>query len=163
MNIDFSKVIEWQEYLRLNAALQDAADAIEMRKFAHTYIDSFPWCESIRQDYVGMFFSGIVSVFLFNINPARPGVDDWMWVVVGDIPSAYIACENARNPAEALDAYIGAMAEWAAAARAGDDVKHLIPVNVPPSIESAERLQRRLDFLDSEILSRFRDDLDDSA
>jgi hypothetical protein len=161
MNIDFSKVTEWHEYLRLNPTRPDVADAIEVRNFARAYIDSFRWCESIKSDYVGMLFPGIVSVFLFNINPARPDVDDWMWVVVGDIPSAYIACENAKNPAAALDAYIGAMEEWVAAAHAGDDVKNLIPVNVPPSIESAEHLQRRLNFLDSEILSRFRADLDD--
>jgi hypothetical protein len=161
MNIDFSKVTAWQEYLRLNPALPDVSDAIEMRNIARAYIDSFRWCDSIKDDYVGLLFPGIVSVFLFNINPARPGVDDWMWVVVGDVPSAYIACEDAKNPAAALDAYIGAMEEWVAAARAGDDVKGLIPVNVSPSIESENRLQRRLEFLDSKILSMFQDDLND--
>lgn len=161
MNIDFSKVTEWREYMKLNSTLPDVADAIEMRNFARGYVESFRWCESIKHDYVGLLFPGIVSVFLFNIVPTRSGVDDWMWVVVGDVPSAYIACEHAKNPAAALDAYIGAMEEWVAAARVGNNVKGLIPVNVPPSIESADRLQNRLDFLDSKILSRFRSDLAD--
>jgi hypothetical protein len=83
-----------------------------------------------------------------------------VWVIVGDVPPAYITVEDAPNPATALDAYIGAMQEWVDAARAGGSVADLIPVNVPPTVENAERLGRRLQFIDEEILSQYADDLE---
>jgi hypothetical protein len=52
------------------------------------------------------------------------------------------------------------MQEWVDAARAGGSVADLIPVNVPPTVENAERLGRRLQFIDEEILSQYADDLE---
>jgi hypothetical protein len=47
-----------------------------------------------------------------------------------------------------LDAYIGEMETWVRAARSGESVSGLIPVNVPPTTENAEALERRLKMLD---------------
>jgi hypothetical protein len=87
-----------------------------------------------------------------HIVPAEESVDEWIWVVVGDVPSAYIATQAADTPGAALDAYIGAMEEWVEAARSGSSVADLIPVGVPPTEQYAELLARRLEFLDREIL-----------
>ncbi len=126
---------------------------------ARQYLASFSWCEGIKSSYSGLGVGGVVAVFLFEISHSREDVDDWMWVVVGDLPPAYITCEDAPNPACALDGYIGAMREWAEAAIRGDSVDGLIPVNVPPTREWGENLLSRLDFLDEHILSRYEDDL----
>jgi len=89
----------------------------------------------------------------------RPDVDEWVWVVVGDLPPTYLTCEDSPNPATALDAYIGAMSEWVEAAGSGKSVADLIPVNVPASPRNADLLGKRLAFLDSRILSRYQEDL----
>ena len=47
------------------------------------------WCREIRHRYVGIVHEGIVAVFLFEIDPARPDVDELLWVVTGDLPTAY--------------------------------------------------------------------------
>lgn len=86
-------------------------------------------------------------------------VDEWIWIVVGDLPPAYITCEESPNPASALDAYIGAMGEWVNAAKKRISTNGLIPVNVTPTLENAEALQKRLAFLDERILSQYRSDL----
>jgi hypothetical protein len=98
-------------------------------------------------------------VFLFKIMPATADADEWLWVIVGDLPSAYIVTDDARNPAAALDAYIGEMERWASAAEGGQSVENLIPVDVPPTPENAKRLRKRLAFLDREVLSRHAEDL----
>jgi hypothetical protein len=97
---------------------------------------------------------------LFQISPARQDVDEWVWVIVGDLPPAYITCEDSPNPACALDAYIGAMSEWVVAASSRSSVVELIPVNVEPSKENAERLRLRLKFIDDNILLNFKKDLE---
>jgi hypothetical protein len=132
----------------------------EMRDEAVNYLTSFGWCRLIVDSYFGLGVGGVVAVFLFRIEPAGDDVDEWVWVVVGDVPPAYIAVEDAPNPATALDAYIGAMQEWVDAARAGGSVAELIPVNVPPTVENAERLSRRLQFIDEEILPQYARDLE---
>jgi len=96
---------------------------------------------------------------LTRIEPARDGIDEWVWVIVGDVPPAYITAEDAPNPACALDGYIGAMDGWVRAVLTGGSVDGLIPVNVSPSPENAKRLEARLRFLDGEILARYKNDL----
>ncbi len=82
-----------------------------------------------------------------------------MICVVGDLPPAYITTEDAPNPATALDGYIGAMDDWVKAAKAGQSVADLIPVNVSPTVENAKRLESRLRFLDKEVLAHCAEDL----
>lgn len=118
---------------------------------ARSFLTFFEW-GNITSEFLGAHFDGIFSIFLFGIEPGRDDVDRWVWVFVGDIPPAYITCEDARNPYEALDGYIGAMEEWVRAARDGASVADRIPVNAPATPEYAAALDSRLKFLDEKIL-----------
>ena len=138
-----------EETALLNSHLEEAVE----------YLNFFSWHSGIKESYFGIGIGGIFSVFLFEITPNREDVDDYVWVIVGDIPPAYITCEDAPNPASALDGYIGAMSEWAEAALAGESVAELIPVNVPATPEAGENLKTRLEFLDSRVLAGYEDDL----
>jgi hypothetical protein len=111
---------------------------------ARCFLSEFSWCRQIEESYFGFGYSGIVAVFLFKILPSRPGVDDWLWVVVGDVPPAYLVTEANLTPDLALDSYIREMNKWVSAARAGRPVQDLIPVGVPPTQENAAALGRRL-------------------
>ena len=155
--IDFSKVVPAS---RLKG--EDEQETTELKKMlreASTYLESFRWCKTIKAAYMGIGIAGVVGVFLFRIQPAKPDVDEWVWVIVGDLPPAYITVEDAPNPASALDAYIGAMEGWVKAAKTGKSVEDVIPVNVPATRENAEQLESRLRFLDREILAHYQDDL----
>ncbi len=122
-------------------------------------ITFYNWCGAVYESYVGIYYEGIVGVFLFKIQPLRDGVDEWVWVVVGDLPPLYITCEDCPNAACALDGYIGAMQEWVEAAEKGAPVEKLAPVNVPANPENANKLKSRLLMLDEKILSFYQDDL----
>jgi len=123
----------------------------ETHQRAREYLQRHTWVAAIEEEYLGGGTDGIMFIFLFKIRPARPEVDSWTWVIVGDLPSAYLTCEDCKTPYEALDGYIGAMEEWVEAARAGKSVEGLIPVNVPATPANAELLGGRLQFLDREI------------
>jgi hypothetical protein len=114
---------------------------------AKMYLGSFRWCKSIQEAYCGMGVPGVIGVFLFRIEPAMKDVDEWLWVVVGDVPSAYITAHYATTATEALEVYIAEMTEWVKAAKEGRSVKELIPVNVEPTQENAAMLESRLKLL----------------
>ena len=156
IDLDLRRVIPWSTYLELDLEDRDVGEDYYAR--ARGYLEYFDWCLEISESYVGILNPGIVGIFLFKIVPDERA-DDLVWVVVGDLPPAYLTVDICPNSATALDGYIGAMEEWVEAAAAGKSVDGLIPVNVPPTKEYAEMLGSRLKFLDEEILSEYEDDL----
>jgi hypothetical protein len=150
---DFRPDLESVEPLDMAGAPHDLMNA---RGEALQFITFHNWVGRIRSEYLGAAFEGMIYIFLFEIEPTRADVDEWLWVVVGDLPLAYITCEDAKNPFEALDGYVGAMEQWVDAARQGASVADLIPVNVPATPENAEALSRRLAFIDEHILPRLK-------
>ena len=124
---------------------------------AKEYLLAFPWCESIRGTYFGDGIGGIVEVFFFHIQPARAGVDEWLWVIVGDIPLAYLVVDNCKVPSEALEAYIQQMTKWVELAKQGLVSRHVMPVSAKATPEEAAILEKKLDLLRQFALPRFQD------
>ena len=148
--MDHSKIAEID-----HMAGEDDDETQELRTLyakAHAFIASFKWCQGIKKAYFGLGVDKIIAVFLFELNPALESVDSLLWVIVGDIPPAYIVTDDAPNPRQALAVYIGLMREWVNAVKAGKSVRDLVPVNAAPTEENANDLERRLEFLEEEIL-----------
>jgi hypothetical protein len=127
-----------------------------MASEAQDYIQSFSWCKSVHEAYFGDGYGGIAAVFFFRIEPSNAEVDEWLWVVVGDIPSAYLVIDDCKTPSEALEGYIDEMSKWVELAKQGRSSKKVIPVNVPATPENADALGGRLKFLREIILSAFQ-------
>ncbi|ESY90803.1 MULTISPECIES: hypothetical protein [unclassified Mesorhizobium] len=146
---DLSKVSR----LPLAAGDPDADDNLDAAHLeARQYLMSFGWGKNIKAEYFGYGVEGIVYIFLFEIASGKPDVPQWVWVIVGDVPPAYMPGDDIGTPFEALDGYIGAMEDWVEAARQGKSVADLIPVNVPATPANAEMLGSRLKFLDERVL-----------
>lgn len=141
---------------------QDSSLLVEMAKDAYVYLLSFSWCSEVTEQYFGIGVGGVVAVFLFRIKPAIAGVDEWLWVIVGDLPPAYLVTDNAPNPAGALCAYIELMEDWVEAVQGGKPIDDLIPVNVEPNPANAQLLQKRLEFLKTNILIYYLKDIADN-
>ena len=141
----------------------------DMVEGARTYLGSHKWCEEVVETYVSeIAVGGVIVVLLCRIEPAEPDVDEWLWVVYGDVPPAYLVTDGSPNAACALDAYVELMTEWVEAVRAGKPVDELIPVQtqsggteLEPTEELADELGSRLDFLRREILEDYADELAD--
>ncbi len=69
---------------------QDTTLLLKMSEEAFQYISSFSWCDDIHHSYFGGGVGGIFAVFFFHIRATRPHVDPWIWIIVGDIPPAYL-------------------------------------------------------------------------
>jgi hypothetical protein len=129
-----------------------------MAREAESYLCSFAWCQSVEKRYFGAGVGGVVGVFFFRIRPSRLGVDEWLWVIVGDLPPAYLVTDQAKTPSEALRVYIHEMRRWSDLAKSGRTSPDVISVSVPPTPEYAGQLVSRLRFLEEEILPRFREE-----
>ena len=126
---------------------------------AISFLNKQSWHDGYANIYTGLVIEGIIGVYLFEIKHSRINVDDYVWVIVGDIPPAYITCEDAPNAPCALDGYIGAMDEWVKAVQSGHSVDDLIPVNVPATSDWAKKLATRLVFLKDKVLCNYQQDL----
>jgi len=126
---------------------EETSFLLDLSEAAKKYLASFRWCQSVREIYFGDGIGKIIGLFLCRIVPSEKGVDEWLWVVVGDIPPAYLVTDNCKNPAEALDAYTEEMSRWVELARDGQSSSEVIPVNVPATPESADELSTRLEMI----------------
>ena len=127
---------------------------------AKRYISSFPWCKAVLDSHFGGGVGGIFAVFLFHIKPGRIDVAPWIWVVVGDIPSAYLPLTDCEAPVEVFRAYIRGMRNWIELARRGQKgtpEQGVPPVDVPATPEWAERLNQRLNGLILAVKPFFED------
>lgn len=120
----------------------------EMANEARTFLEGFDWCTTIKEMYFDLGLGGIVAILLTRIVPTVSSdvIDEWLWVIVGDLPPAYLVVDLSPDPVAALKTYILEMKTWVSAVQGGEPVDNLIPVNITPSPESALLLDRRLAF-----------------
>jgi|ERR1035438_918715 hypothetical protein len=116
------------------------------------FICAQEWCDHVDHQYLAYGVGGVVAVFLFQIAPRFEEVDTCLWVIVGDLPPAYIVAEDNPTAADAIDAYCSEMKAWVEAVEKGESVADMIPVNAPATRDYAGQLNGRLEFLRSKIL-----------
>lgn len=155
---DLSKVTTVADFAA--AEPEEARGVARLVQQAVAYVSSFDWCAGALDTYVGIAIPGVIGVLLMHIRPARAGVDEWLWIVVGDVPPAYLVTDDCPDPGAALDGYISEMERWVEAVRRDASVEDLIPVNASPTREFADMLASRLDFLRKELLSQYEGDPD---
>jgi hypothetical protein len=127
---------------------KDTALLRDLAGDAKAFLQGFDWCREVTDAYFGCGVGGVVGVFYFRIIPRDETIDRYLWVVVGDLPPAYLVTDNSRTPSEALAAYITEMRQWVAAVESGQSVDELIPVNAPATRDTALALKGRLEFLE---------------
>jgi hypothetical protein len=137
----------------------EETEAIQaLAKRAESYLLSHSWCVGVQKQFTALAFPRVFGLFLFQIVPSRTDVDQWLWVLTGDIPPAYLVTDDATDPQSAIELYEDLMQEWVDAVLAGEPTDELIPVNAPASPEFAEMLRSRLQFIRETIIPWMHDD-----
>jgi hypothetical protein len=124
----------------------------DLLKTVDTFLNGFRWAKGTGRIWVAECIPGVIGLFLVELRPSGEDIDPFVWVVVGDLPPAYLSPVYAKTPKEALEGYIGEMDAWIEAVQAGKLTDELIPVNGAPTQANAEALKSRLQFLESKIL-----------
>ena len=131
--------------------LTDEEDIALARK-ATDFLTAFRWCASVKESFLAFDCGYILGVFLFRIEPRLLGVDDTLWIVVGDVPSAFLVCDDAPDWHRALQCYVREMQRWVGAVRSGSGLDGIIPVRVSPTPEHADMLASRLKFIQDHFI-----------
>lgn len=154
---DYTEVkAQAQTYERIaDISLVDEPDLYRLCEASERYLMKHNWCKSILEGWLALYWEGVLSVSLFQIDPLHAEVDDYVWVVEGDIPPAYIDVESASSPKEVLESYVLIMSEWTNSILEGGTVEESYPVEVPPTMEYATMLKNRLDIIKSFIEEEF--------
>jgi hypothetical protein len=129
-------------------------EELELAKDASDFISAFRWCSSVKQSFLAFDIGYPLGVFLFHIEPRFLGVDDTLWVIVGDGPPAFLVCDDAPDWHTALQCYVREMQQWVDAVLADESLDGIIPVNVAPTVEHAQMLLSRLTFIKEEIIEK---------
>lgn len=148
--IDFSTLTP-AEFMR-GEDDQETSALRALLEAARTYIRSQNWCPEIAAEYLGLGFGGVLGVFLFRFSRPVQGTDECLWVIEGDLPSAYLVTEQATDPFSALRIYCGLMSDWVEAVRTGKPIETCIPTGVPATKENADLLADRIQFVQQKIL-----------
>ena len=124
---------------------------------AENYLSGFDWCIKIIDGWLAASFGYILNIFYFRIHPDyRSCQDEFVWIIVGDIPSAYIDVVSAPTAFDALKSYINVMQDWVDNVFNGNSVKYCYPVNVPPTKKYADMLAIRLKLLKEDYLYKIK-------
>ena len=157
------KKIDYSKLTAIDAMVgEDDEETDQLRALyenAKVFIESFKWYGKIRNVYFGLGVADVIGVFLFELAPVSEDVDRFLWVIIGDVPPAYIVIDNAPNPACALKIYVAEMNGWADAVNAGKSIDQNIPVSGAPTKKNAASLKKRLAFIEREILQYYKGDL----
>ncbi len=117
------------------------------------YIASFNWVNAIESFDIAYLIDGVIALVRVKISSELAAVDRCLWVVAGDLPSAYFVQDNAHTPNAALSIYCELMADWIGAVRNGSDLSEVYPVEASPTIENAEALETRIRFIRSRVIA----------
>jgi hypothetical protein len=128
-----------------NPEVQDLAQR------AIAFVRGFRWCLDVSACSLAFAVAGVLGIFRVELVPGE-GADPTVWVIVGDLPPAYLWFDTDDTWQDALRGYVEEMRRWTEAAATGGDVSELIPVNVPPTPEYAAMLSGRLDFLERHLI-----------
>lgn len=124
------------------------SEVIELSKEAEQYLSSLNWCKKIIEGCVVKEWGYILAIFYFKIEPSiNSNADNFVWVIVGDLPPAYIDIQSAKNEYEALNSYVFLMEDWINHAKKGLSVDECFPINVEPTEEYAAMLASRVEII----------------
>lgn len=120
---------------------------------AKNYIEDFDWCVSTKKCWYDKDYSihEKIGIFLFEVEPINDTVDDFIWVIVGDLPSVYLD-KSVTTGEEVLKTYCELMQEWADNVKSGKSLNECYPVPVDPTTENADLLSSRISFIQRELL-----------
>jgi len=130
---------------------RDEEACVALANQANEFLDTFSWAKDRKNIWVAYFVPTVIGIFLVELDPKGRDVDQFIWVIVGDLPPAYLSPVYAKSPKDALGGYTGEMSAWADAVASGESTEDLIPVNAAPTSANVEMLRGRIKFLAREI------------
>jgi hypothetical protein len=117
------------------------------------YLLGFKWCREIKNSFLYTNLGSIFCIFLFEIENTQSTMDNFLWVIVGDIPSMYLDTYGPKSTTEVLEDYIRLAEDWINHIKGGKSIDECYPFCAEPTIELAELLEAKVSFMKSTLMS----------
>ena len=151
MNMDTSSLVPLGQIQGEDAS--ETSQLESMFREAAEYIESHHWARPVAEAYMGIGIGGVLAVWLLRFaEKVGDDADEYLWVINGDLPSAYLVIDQARDPVSALEVYCDLMVDWAQAVMEGKDPGEVFPVDAPTDGEHANMLLDRVRFIRERII-----------
>jgi len=136
----------------LTAALDFYPEVIEMHQKASLYINDFAWCREVKNSILYLNLGSTLCVFLLEIDNSASNEDNFLWIVVGDIPSMYLDVYGAKTTIEVLSRYSALAKDWIFNVEHRLSINHCYPFYTGTTMEMAYMLKKRVDFIEKTII-----------
>ena len=73
---------------------------------AKNYLLNFKWCTEIKNSFLYTNLGSTFCIFLFEIVNSQSNEDNFLWVMVGDIPPMYLDVYGPQTTKEVVEDYI---------------------------------------------------------
>lgn len=137
-------------------ALTEAVDfyheVIKMNDQASVYIEGFRWCKEVRDSFLYLNLGSTLCIFLFEIENSASSEDNFLWIMVGDIPAMYLDIYGSKTTIEVLRRYNALAKDWISNVGRGLSVDDCYPFSAEPTMEMADMLKKRVDFIEKTII-----------
>lgn len=119
---------------------------------ARGYIRSYRWCPQISEEYLGFGIGKVLGLFLFRFAEPIGEADEYLWVVVGDLPPAFFVIDDAPTARSAAEVYCRMMQDWINAVLSKAPFDDVVPIKADATDEMAQMLDTRLRFIREKII-----------
>jgi hypothetical protein len=110
----------------------------EMAEKVKLFLLSSKQCKAIHDGWLGWGTGRGAAAFLFEVVPASASADQLLWVIVGNLPPAYLVVDDET---------------WIDAVDQGGSAHDCVPVIIPAIGENASVLRIRIDFIKQQYLA----------
>jgi len=127
-------------------------EVIKMNERASVYLSGFDWCKQIRCSSLYMNLGSTLCIFLFEIENSASGEDNFLWLMVGDLPSMYLDVYGSKSTKEVLHRYAALAKDWIANVESGLSVDDCYPFDAAATREMADLLKKRVNLIEKSII-----------
>jgi hypothetical protein len=123
---------------------------------AESYLNSFKWCKEIKSAKVYTNLGKVFCIFLFEIENAGSDDDNFLWVIVGDIPAMYLDVFGPKTTKDVVNIYIELAEDWINSIKAGKGANGCYPFDAEPTLELAELLEKKISFMKTTVVNNIQ-------
>ena len=81
------------------------------RQRARLFLEGFAWCSDLRAERFAAGAAGIAALFAMEVL-VKGTTREWLWVIAGELPSAYVPLVGAPGASQAMGAYCELIERW---------------------------------------------------
>jgi hypothetical protein len=141
------------KYDDISVKIEFYSELIGMYEEAKNYLKNFRWCKEIKSCNLYTNIGKVFCIFLFEIDNAASKEDDFLWIIVGDIPPMYLDTFGVKSTKGVIETYVDLAEEWINNIKAGEPIDKCYPFNAAPTLEFAELLEKKVSFMKNELMN----------